>query len=107
MALQSCVLVPAAVNGVTSTLATVTATSAIVIGQRGVFVLTVDQNCTITFGDSTGHGNVAATPSATVGLLLLGGTSCTFDLGTEFDSFKIFNTSGGTANYSYQPLSKF
>lgn len=105
MALQSAILVPAATNGVTATLAGTTASAAIVIGTSGLFAINADQNLSITFGLS--GGVAASTPSGTVGFVIPSGAIFTFDLGANFDSFKIYNTSGTSTTYSYQQLSRF
>lgn len=103
MALQAALLVPAA-DGVTATLAATTASSAIVIGKNGMFMINSTQVTTITFGSAT---KTATTPSATVGIAIPANASYTFALGESYDNFKIFNTSASSATYSYIPLSKF
>lgn len=104
MALQASLLVPASIDGVTTTLAATTASSAIVIGKNAMFVINTTQVLTITFGSAT---KAATTPSATVGLVIPANASYVFALGENYDNFKIFNTSASTTTYSYIPLSRF
>lgn len=82
---------------------TVAATAEQAPGQNCLVTLVSDQVMTITFGSA---GNVP-TPSAVAGLRLPANVFFSFDTGVQSPSFKLFNTSGSTANVSYQVFSKF
>ena len=103
MAVFDAILVPAKLSGVRATLNTLTASSAITPGKGVIFAFNADQVCSLTFGLSASLPD----PTGTVGFQVPANSIVVFDLGTGMDSFKIYNHSGSTANYSWMALSKF
>lgn len=103
MAVYAATPVASSVAPVNFTLATVTASAEQAPGQNSLITIMADQILTITFGVV---GSVA-TPAAGTGLRIPANVSFTFDTGVQAPAFKVFNTSGSTANVSYQAFSKF
>lgn len=99
MATLSSILIPRG-PGVSATLNATTATSTITLGRYTKFAINATQLITIVFYNSATV--TPPVPSATVGFQIPSGVTFTFDLGSAFDSFAIFNTAASGATYSYQ-----
>jgi hypothetical protein len=98
------ILVPSQVAPtVITALATVTASAEQVFGANEIFAINATGDVNIRFGPA---GNVP-TPSATVGFRIPAGSTMVFDVGRQWTSFKVFNTTAGNVNVYIQPLSKF
>ena len=101
MARLAQIIVPAAKpTGVNASLAATTAASAVTLGKGVVFVIGSTQALSITFGPG---GAVAATPSATVGMLLPPNVLQQIDLDNN-DTFQVFNTGAAAAQWGYQVI---
>lgn len=103
MAVFAATPVASSVAPVNISLATVTASAEQALGTNSLIFISADQTLTITFG---APGAVTA-PAAAVGFRIPANTIFAFDTGTQTTSFKVFNTSGSTANVSIQAFSKF
>lgn len=98
------ILVPSQVTPtVITALATVTLSSEQVFGANEIFAINATGDMTIRFGPA---GSVPAA-SATAGFRIPSGTTMVFDVGRQWTSFKVFNTTAGNINVYIQPLSKF
>lgn len=102
MATFSAILI-AAGSGVTATLAGTTASSGIKLSTYTKFAINATQDIEIVIYSS--KTATAPVPSATVGFRIPANATMTFDMGSSYDSFAIFNTNASTATYSYQVLS--
>jgi hypothetical protein len=78
-----------------------TASSAVVLSQDAIFVITSDQNITIRFGNATNVTNAAATDWP-----LWANTYTEFQIPSGDDRFTVFNNSGTTANIWWWQLSR-
>jgi hypothetical protein len=102
MATQLAVFIPGQTSN--GTLATVTASSQILVGQNRLFEINADQDIYITFGQKD---NVA-TPDAS-SYRIPANTIKQFDLGDSYGAagaFRLYNKSGSTMNYFVLFLSR-
>jgi hypothetical protein len=94
------------VSGIAPTfvsLATVTASAEQAPGLNCIVYLSADQPLMVTFGAAGG----VSTPSASAGFRIPANIIFSFDTGLVAPSFKVFNTSGSTANITWAAFSKF
>lgn len=103
MATLASILIPYGA-GVTATLGGTTASSGIKLNRYAKFAINSTQVTTIVFYNSATPNADQPVPSATVGFSIPVGVTFTFDLGSAYDTFAIFNTSASSATYSYQQL---
>lgn len=101
MATLSSILIPRDA-GVTATLNATTASGSITLSRYAKFAINATQVITIVFYNSATPNADQPVPSATVGFSIPSGVTYTFDLGSAYDTFAIFNTGSSSATYSYQ-----
>ncbi|SRR6266550_2955653 len=94
MARFSVILVPGDQAIKITGLATVTASSIQTLGKYQVFAINADQDITINFGNANG----TMTPPTTANYRIPANQQTTFDLGSSFDSFEVFNQGASAAN---------
>lgn len=98
MARLSAILIPAGDTDIKiAALATTTASTIQTLGKNRIFVINADQDITIQFGNAAGP---SFTPTA-ANYRIPANQQTTFDLGSSFDSLKVFNLSGSTAANIY------
>jgi hypothetical protein len=85
---------------ITATLATLTSSAAIQLGQHGMYALTANGDIHIRVGDAS-----VPAPTATTGLPVWSKVYYTVYMG-ENTHIRIFNPTGGNVNYYLQRLSR-
>ena len=103
MAVFDAILIPGAENAtLIDNLGATTASSSQVIGTNKIFTIVCEDRCHIRFGDVT---NIA--DPTTSSYPLQADKDYTFDTGTKYDRFRIYNPGAGTTDIWYWELSQF